>query len=29
MPPAFRGVWETEAFALLMQNAIAWGTEKH
>lgn len=23
--PAFHGVWETEAFALLVQNAIAWG----
>ncbi len=26
MPPEFRGVWETEAFARLLQNAIAWGT---
>ena len=28
MPPEFHGVWETEAFSLLIQNAIAWGTEK-
>ena len=28
MPPSFRGVWEIEAFALLLQNAIAWGLDK-
>ncbi|MDH3700846.1 MAG: ThuA domain-containing protein [Alphaproteobacteria bacterium] len=28
MPPEFRGVWETDVFALLLQNAIAWGTDK-
>lgn len=28
MPPVFRGVWETDAFALLLTNAIAWGTGK-
>jgi len=28
MPPEFHGVWETEAFAILIQNAIAWGTEE-
>lgn len=28
MPPEFHGVWDTEAFSLLIQNAIAWGTEK-
>jgi hypothetical protein len=28
MPPEFHGVWETEAFARLLQNAIAWGTDK-
>ena len=26
--PAFHGVWETEAFELLVRNAIAWGTEE-
>ena len=26
MPAEFHGVWETDAFALLVQNAIAWGT---
>lgn len=26
--PAFHGVWETEAFALLVRNAIAWGAEE-
>lgn len=26
MPPDFRGVWENDAFELLMQNAVAWGT---
>jgi len=29
MPPEFHGVWECGEFALLLQNAIAWGTEKH
>ena len=28
MPPDFSGVWETDAFALLLQNAIAWGIDK-
>ncbi len=28
VPLEFRGVWETEAFALLVQNAIAWGIDK-
>jgi len=28
MPPDFHGVWESEAFARLIQNAIAWGTDK-
>jgi hypothetical protein len=28
MPPDFRGVWETDVFARLLQNAIAWGTGK-
>lgn len=28
MPPEFRGAWESEAFARLLQNAIAWGTGK-
>jgi hypothetical protein len=27
MPPDFHGVWETDAFARLLQNAIAWGTD--
>ena len=27
MPPDFHGVWETDAFARLLQNAVAWGTE--
>jgi hypothetical protein len=26
--PAFHGVWETKTFALLVQNAIAWGIEE-
>jgi type 1 glutamine amidotransferase len=26
--PAFYGVWETEVFTLLVQNAIAWGIEE-
>jgi uncharacterized protein len=26
--PAVRGVWETEAFSRLVQNAIAWGIEE-
>jgi len=26
MPPEFHGVWETQAFGRLLQNAIAWGT---
>lgn len=26
MPPDFRGVWETDAFAQMIRNAIAWGT---
>ena len=26
--PAFLGVWETEAFSLLVQNAVTWGIEK-
>jgi hypothetical protein len=25
MPPEFRAVWETDAFARLLQNGIAWG----
>ena len=25
-PPTFRGSWETEAFNMLLRNAIAWGT---
>ena len=28
MPAEFHGVWETEVFALLLENAIAWGIEK-
>jgi len=28
MPPEFHAVWETEAFARLLKNAIAWGTDK-
>jgi hypothetical protein len=28
MPPEFHGVWESDAFARLLQNAIAWGTEE-
>ncbi|MBL6953483.1 MAG: ThuA domain-containing protein [Alphaproteobacteria bacterium] len=28
MPPEFRGAWESEAFARLLQNAIAWGIDK-
>ncbi len=28
MPPDFRGVWETDAFARLIRNGIAWGTGK-
>jgi hypothetical protein len=27
MPAEFRGVWESDAFALLLQNAIAWGID--
>jgi uncharacterized protein len=28
VPPEFHGVWDTEAFALLLENAIAWGLDK-
>jgi len=28
VPPEFRGVWETDAFAQLLQNAIVWGSEE-
>ncbi len=28
VPLEFRGVWENDAFALLLQNAIAWGIDK-
>jgi hypothetical protein len=28
MPPDFHSVWESDAFARLIQNAIAWGTGK-
>jgi len=28
MPPDFHGVWENDAFARLLQNAIAWGTSR-
>ena len=28
MPPDFHAVWESEAFARLLHNAIAWGTDK-
>lgn len=27
MPPVFHGVWESDAFARLIQNAVAWGTD--
>jgi type 1 glutamine amidotransferase len=27
VPSEFHGVWETDAFAHLLQNAIAWGTD--
>ena len=27
-PPRFHGVWDNEAFATLLRNAIAWGTER-
>ena len=27
IPPEFHGIWESNAFALLLQNAIDWGTE--
>jgi len=29
MPVDFRGAWETEAFAQLLGNAIAWGLDRH
>ncbi len=28
VPSEFHGVWETEAFSRLLQNAITWGTDK-
>ncbi|MDP6688256.1 MAG: ThuA domain-containing protein [Alphaproteobacteria bacterium] len=28
VPPEFHGVWETEVFARLLQNAIAWGLDR-
>ncbi len=28
VPVDFRGVWETDTFTLLLQNAIAWGLEE-
>lgn len=28
MPPEFHGPWESDAFARLLENAIAWGTGK-
>ena len=28
VPPEFHGVWETDAFSHLLENAIEWGTEQ-